>query len=254
MFRCIDNATWRTFAAAGIAAVCSVAAIRADQELPRAPSALAAARDGTVKQFAAALVRTGTPVGVILLNKDVHARPERLQPEEAAAEHERDSLSRAFQARHPEYQVERTPFGGAVILPRTSGWCAHLSQSRVRSLTTVTAEVHEVLYRTYRAWGDVTTSYIRSGLVGSVLGDRPPDPYPFTAYVTLGLVDSSLETALNTMVQQVPGLGWAVQELTLGPDSSQGDAASRLGCNLTLFSGASWLVTSHTIVVPRPPR
>lgn len=246
MLKWVDSLMGQSLAAVGIAAVCSVLVAAAGQEPLSNSAVLAAARAGTVEQFAAALVQANTPVGLVLLEKDVHAKQNRLPFEPPGEAMELEVALRAFEARHPAYRAERTAFDGAVIAPRASGWCTQPLRSRLQSLTT-SGQAFEVLDRIYRVWTEDRSPYVPPGVVGSTA--LRPDTY--RTLVAVSVFDSSLEAALNATVQQAPGLGWAVREVRLGPGRAQGGISSgeKLGCNLVLFDSRSWLNTSLTFMV-----
>lgn len=92
------------------------------------------------------------------------------------------------------------------------------------------------------------------GIVGRE-GHRP-DAYRMP--VTVELTNSSLEHALNEVVRQVPGLGWAVRDVDLASTGQARQTADRpaaaRGCNVALFDGVGWLETSWTLAVVAVPR
>ncbi|MCL4848685.1 MAG: hypothetical protein KJ066_19225 [Acidobacteria bacterium] len=216
------------------------------QERPAATLVPDDVNSWTIRQVATSLAKAGIPVGVILLPEDVAA-----QPRFVAGLERRDVLSQAdtilasFEVRHPEYRVTRTESGGVLIAPSEAGSCAAFATSRRRSLTT-SGKAHEVLYRIFRTWADETGPYVPPGLVGT--GSVDSDPWPYTALVSLALEDASLLSALMALIEQAPGLGWAIEERAWSAAESPRTAPG-LGCNIALFRGQSWLVTSDTFVL-----
>lgn len=235
-----------------VAATMSMASYATAQEGLATPQAFAAAKNGSVEQFAAALAEAGTPVGVVLLQHDVRARTNPLTVEREAKAMTPEATISTFEARYPEYRIERAA-GGVVIAPRMAGWCSRPLRSRLKSLT-ANGEAFEVIHRIVRTWSADRSPYIPPGIVGRE-GQRR-DLYRMP--VTLDLLNSSLENALNDGVRQVPGLGWAVREVNLAsrePKANTAGAEKAIpGCNLALFDGVGWLETSWTLGVVTAPR
>jgi hypothetical protein len=208
-----------------------------------------AAREGTVLEFASAVARQLTPVGVVLLERDAQARPtSRTQADEQEfvdASRDIDAASSVLEARHPAYRVERTDRGAVLIAPRTEGWCTSFIRRERRSLT-ATGAAFEVLNRVYLAWSSESESGLPPGLVGS----GRADPSRYQAPVAIQLVNATLEEALSAIVEQVPGLGWIVRETRVQVPTSDGRKVPRLACNLAQFDGATSSVTTRTLVVP----
>jgi hypothetical protein len=208
-----------------------------------------AAREGTVLEFASAVARQLTPVGVVLLERDAQARPmSRTQADEQEAGRANQDVEAAaaiFEARHPAYRVDRTDRGAVLIAPRTQGWCTSALRSERRTITT-TGTAFEALFRVYRAWSGDTSHGDRPGLVGS----GRADPSRYQAPVAIQLVDATLEETLNAIVEQVPGLGWIVRETRVQVPTQNGRTVSRLACNLAQFDGSSSGVTTWTLVLP----
>ncbi|MGH9349880.1 MAG: hypothetical protein ACRD26_21730 [Vicinamibacterales bacterium] len=69
--------------------------------------------------------------------------------------------------------------------------------------------------------------------------------------LAIDLVDATLAEALNSIVEQVPGLGWGVREART--ESAERGQARVTGCHLALFDGNSWLETSWTFSVTSEP-
>jgi hypothetical protein len=236
--------------------VCLLLLIPILASMPRAAAAqealtmsetFAAAKSGTAEQFAAALAKAKMPVGVVLLEKDVKSKPNSVNTAGEATIITADSTVSVFEARYSEYRVERTA-QSIVIAPRKGGWCTAPLRSQRKSLT-ASGEAFEVLYRIVRTWTDDQTPYIPPGIVGS-LGERP-DTY--RVRVAINVVNGSLEDALNEVVVQAPGLGWAVREVSHSSGNAKGAGnKDARGCNLALFDGAGWLETSWTLAVTSP--
>lgn len=228
------------------AATLSMASYVFAQDGLATPQAFAAAKHGSVEQFASSFAQAKTPVGVVLLQQDFRAKTTQLTLEDQPKVLTPEATIGAFEARHSEYRIERTG-AGVVIAPRTAGWCSRPLRSHLKSLST-SGEAFEVLYRVFRTWSDDQGPYVPPGIVGRE--DRRPDTYRLP--VTVDLINSSLENALNEVVRQAPGLGWAVREVTLA-SSEQGTSNSRPktipGCNVALLDGVGWLETSWTLGV-----
>jgi hypothetical protein len=111
-----------------------------------------------------------------------------------------------------------------------------------------------VLYDLVRAVNGDTSPYVPPGLVGSFLNrDRTSERRsafePYLSQVSLDLVDVTIGQALDELVRQAPGLGWAVQE-RLAVDTTQGRnpiGPRSLRCNVVLFAGDSWSDSSDHI-------
>lgn len=239
-----------------IATIVSVTSYAAAQDGQATPKANAAAKRGSVEQFAAALAEARIPVGVVVLKKDSGGRTGELTMGPLDKTTTLAATVDEFETRYPEYRVGKT-LDGIVIAPRSTGWCTRPLRTLRKSLTT-SGEAFEVLYRIVRAWTGDNTPYIPPGIVGVGGVDQRPDIYRMQ--VTVDLTEGSLEEALNAVVRQVPGLGWAVREISLpsqkpqGKDPDPGSAAVLPGCNVTLFDGVAWLETSLTLAVTTTPR
>jgi len=196
-----------------------------------------------VRQFVTALAAARIPTGVILLSSDAEGLPVFPAPHGIDLAAHLDSLIASFEARHPEYRVHRTASGGVFVAPAGSGWCSAPATTRRRSLKTM-GKAHEVAHQIFRTWADAKDPYVPPGLVGT--SDSEPSLY--LTYVTLALQDATLVSALNALGDQVPGLGWAIQEVRHG-DGEAARQRSRFGCNLTLFHGRGWLTTTDTFLV-----
>lgn len=214
------------------------------QEVLSTAGTLAAATNGSVEQFVASLAEAKIPVGVVLLEKDVRSKRRPLDTVEKGDRKTIDATFSIFEARYPDYQVERSP-QGIVIVPREGGWCTQPLRSHLRSLA-VTGEAFEVLYRIFRTWTDERGLYVPPGMVGR----DSERSHAYRTAVTINVTNSSLENALNELVVQIPGLGWAVRETSwkISDSNKSGDSAAR-GCNLALFEGVGWLDTSWTLGV-----
>jgi hypothetical protein len=198
-----------------------------------------ASERGTVEQFAAALVGVNKAVGVILLAEDVRAH-QRSLTDNATAARDVSLAVRAFELHHQAYHAEATPSGGLVIVPRAPSWCTRVAQSRHSVVTS--GQAFEVLYRLYRIWSSDTTPEIPPGMIGS------SDLY--RTVIALNTAEASLQDTLNAVVEQVPGLGWALRERYVALKQADGQVTQTPACELALFDSSSWLNTSWTLLAP----
>jgi hypothetical protein len=119
---------------------------------------------------------------------------------------------------------------------------------------TASGSAIEVAYEVFRAADGDTSPRIPPGLVGGSQSADAADVY--RQFATLNLTESTLEEALDSLVRQVPGLGWALQERLdewriekVAPGATSPAAV----CQVLLFSGDSWGETGWYLT-PSGPR
>lgn len=198
-----------------------------------APDLLAVANDGTVTQLAMAIVRTGVPTGVYLADGAIDTRG--AAPGTGISDARAlDEALRVFTSKHSEHGIRRTRQGGVVITQRPPSRCMAASRQGVLSYSGSGSPL-ELLDRLVRTWNDDRAPSLPPGLIG---GD---DRDPYLAPVSITVTASTFEDALNALIQQRPGLGWAIQEKRRRAES----ADEIVECSVDLFTGQTW-VTGQT--------
>lgn len=242
MLKWVDRSATRALAVWGIVIGC-LAPVTAGQEATVSSQVHRAATHGTVEQFASALAKSKTPVGVLLLQNDVRAAK---KPIADASPDERVPLAdalRDFEQHQPAYYAERGAADAMVVIkPRAGGRCRGILDSHVDSVS-ASGEAFDVLYRLYLTWAGRRGAYTPPSVVG-----RPREEVgTYRTHVSIHMLRPSLEGALSAVVQQAPGLGWAMREITVTPRTSNGPSSLGMpACNLTLFDDRSWVSTSWT--------
>lgn len=206
------------------------------EEKPPPLEVLAAAQHGTVTQFAMAVARTRTPIGVYLLDREydlgTYIEPSVLRPTSLPSE----ALT-LFAASNPEYRGEEARAAAVLIASKQRTPCEAMSR-RNRQDFVGNGSAFEVLYQIFRTWANDQGPYLPPGLLGN------EDRETYLAEVSVNVANSTLEDALYALVEQVPGLGWSIKEergMSFSP------AGEQRGCSLGLFTGRSWLLMDWVV-------
>jgi hypothetical protein len=209
-------------------------------------SLAAAAERGSVEEFASALVREGTAVGLVVRAADVGKRSLSVAPPGPRRSIAVPEALAAFGTRHNTYRSSRKADGSVTIAPRTPGPCTEILERTARQPIQLVGRATEVLQKLYWLWQGRTPPSPSGGVVGSEVSRSDAHQ----AIVTVNVFDDSLEAALDQLVLQAGGLGWAAREI----DDPRGSPGNAQACNLTLFTGDVWLFTPNTFVPPQRGR
>ncbi len=232
------------------------------REVPAA--VLEAARGGSVLGLASALARARVVTGTVVSADDwLDMR----QPPGADAAGRSVPLGAALDvfAKHRTGHVVRELDGALLVLPTPVPACAAHLARRIQALDAEGA-AFEVQYQLVRAANRDRSPYVPPGLMRS--GTRGLDqPWPpeeddgvlYRSLVTLHLRDVSVAEALNALVRQVPGLGWALVE-RYGSDTrgsvvgreSHASPRPKLPCTVELVGPNGMTSGSHVLRVPFP--
>ena len=240
------------------ALVCTSHLRASSAEAETASAVETAARRGNLEQFAQAVVAAGTPVRVVITAEE-GARSPSWVPSPAAEESapsDTAALERSraeFEARHPRYTTDLAD-GILHVGTRDGSPCQRGLERRLERVS-VSGQAFAVVYDLVRIANKDTSPYVPQSLVGSFINrDRATErrsPFdPYKAQVSLNLVDVSIGQALDELIRQAPGLGWAVRERVRERTSPQAAPSEEGGgprCNVELFASDSWMDSSHYI-------
>lgn len=228
------------------------------------PAVMDAAKNGSAQDLASALARARVPAGAVLSADDMWVFPRPPAEGAGAGPVALGAALNIFLTRQPGRFI-REQDAVLLLLPARLPDCTTRLTRRIPALD-AEGQAFAVKQELVRAANRDRTpipppALIRSGLSSLDMVERPleDDGIFYRSPVTLHLRDVSVAEALNALVLQVPGLGWALVEryeiVVAGPGPSRDPRTPdrrKLPCTVELVGPNGMTSGSDVLKAPRP--